>query len=167
MKKLLLAIASFAVLLVTVSAFVDKRQEAAFGEKAPEMVLCGANDTVSLSGFEGSWVILSFWSAADARSRMAQNMATSFMRGNGIPANANGIELVSVNFDRSERLMEEIVRLDNLDAESQFHVGNPDEAEALRRAYRMQEGLRTFLINPAGELVAVDPTEADLRAIIA
>ncbi len=89
------------------------------------------------------------------------------MRGNGIPANANGIELVSVNFDRSERLMEEIVRLDNLDAESQFHVGNPDEAEALRRAYRMQEGLRTFLINPAGELVAVDPTEADLRAIIA
>jgi len=163
MKKLLAFIASFAIMLVVSSSFVDKRREAVLGETAPSLVLGNGDSVLSLASLQGSWVILSFWSAADARSRMMQNQVAAYIRSREVPAQANGVEVVSVNFDHSERLMREIVRLDNLDENSQFHVDNGRDASVLRQSYRMNEGLRTFLINPAGEIVAADPTVADLH----
>ncbi len=76
------------------------------------------------------------------------------------------IEFVSVNLDRSKRLMQEIVKLDNLDSDSQFHISDPSEEIELRNAFRMNEGLRTFIINPEGVLVEADPTYESLRAIV-
>lgn len=166
MKKLFALIAGFAILVLSTSAFVDKRQEAVLGEKAPALVVNRADSAISLESLKGNWVILSFWSAADAQSRMMQNDVAAYARTIVDPVKADGLEIVSVNFDRSARLMEEIVRIDNLDANTQFHIEDADEANSLRQAYRMNEGLRTFVINPKGELVAVDPTFADLQAII-
>lgn len=166
MKKLFALIAGFVMLLLSTSAFVDKRQEAVLGEKAPALVVNRGEEAMSLESLEGNWVILSFWSAADAQSRIAQNEVAAYVRGVSDPVKADGLEIVSVNFDRSEQLMKEIVRLDNLDENSQFHIEDADKANALRQAYRMNEGLRTFVINPEGELVAADPTLADLKAII-
>ena len=166
MKKLLVLIASFAIMLVTASAFVDKRQEASLGEAAPMLVVNRGDSVVSLDSFQGCWVILSFWSAADARSRLAQNDVAAFMRSHQTLAQACGVEVVSVNLDRSERLMEEIVEIDNLDENSQFRIDNASMAEYALQAYRMNEGLRTFIINPDGELVAADPSVADLRKVI-
>lgn len=166
MKKLLALIAGFAIMLVTVSAFVDKRQEASLGEAAPMLVVNRGDSLVSLDSFQGCWVILSFWSAADARSRFMQNDVVAFMRSHGTPAQAGNVEVVSVNLDRSERLMEEIVKIDNLDANSQFRIDNASMAEYALQAYRMNGGLRTFVINPDGELVAADPSADDLEKII-
>lgn len=166
MKKLFALIAGFVMLLLSTSAFVDKRQEAVLGEKAPVLVVNRGDSAVSLESLEGNWVILSFWSAADAQSRFSQNEVAAYARSIADPVKAGGLEIVSVNFDRSEKLMKEIVKLDDLDENSQFHIEDADEANALRKAYRMNEGLRTFVINPAGELVAADPTLADLHAII-
>ncbi len=166
MKKLFALIAGFVMLLLMTSAFVDKRQEAVLGEKAPALVINSCDGEMSLKSLEGNWVILSFWSAADAQSRMMQNDVAAYVRGISDPGKAHNLEIVSVNFDRSENLMKEIVRLDNLDENSQFHIEDADEAYALRQAYRMNEGLRTFVINPKGELVAADPTISDLQAII-
>lgn len=166
MKKLLVFIASFAILLVTASAFVDKRQEATLGEDAPALVVARGDSAVSLDAFKGCWVILSFWSAADAQSRMAQNDVTAFVRSFNNPAKADGLEVVSVNLDRSERLMNEIISIDNLDKNSQFRIENASMVGTIRQAYRMEEGLRTFVINPEGLLIAVDPSIADLQSII-
>lgn len=166
MKKLLALIASFAIMLVTASAFVDKRQEASLGEGSPMLVVNSGDSLVSLDSFQGCWVILSFWSAADARSRMTQNDVAVFMRSHKLPAQAGKVEVVSVNLDRSERLMEEIVKIDNLDENSQFRIDNASMAEYAIQAYRMNEGLRTFVINPEGKLVAADPSVDDLKRII-
>lgn len=165
MKKLLVFIASFAVLLVTASAFVDKRQEAVLGEKAPLLVASCGDSTMSLESLEGCWVILSFWSAADAQSRLAQNEIAAFVRSHSASVQAGGLEIVSVNLDSSERLMEEIVKIDNLDEDSQFRIDNASMASAVKEAYRMNAGLRTFVINPEGKLVAADPSKADLCRI--
>ncbi len=62
MKKLLALIASFAIMLVTASAFVDKRQEASLGEESPMLVVNSGDSLVSLDSFQGCWVILSFLS---------------------------------------------------------------------------------------------------------
>jgi len=165
MKKLAIFIASFVILLVTASAFVDKRVEAVLGEKAPALFMENEDGSVlSLESLEGRWVVLSFWSSADAQSRMAQNQIAAYVRQLDEPAMAP--EVVSVNFDRSEDLMREIIRRDNLNENLQFHIDDAGSERALRKAYSMKEGLRTFLINPSGKLVAADPTAEDLRNII-
>ena len=109
------------MLLLMTSAFVDKRQEAVLGEKAPALVINSCDGEMSLESLEGNWVILSFWSAADAQSRMMQNDVAAYARGISDPGKAHNLEIVSVNFDRSENLMKEIVRLDNLDETRNSH----------------------------------------------
>lgn len=166
MKKLSILIAGFAIMLLSVSAFADKRREAAIGSQVPAVVLSGSDSTVSLESLKGKWVILSFWSAADAMSRMSQNEVSRFSKSLKDEGAAGNIEFVSVNFDRSERLMQEIVKLDNLESDSQIHISDSSEEIELRNAFRMNEGLRTFIINPEGILVEADPSCESLRAIV-
>ena len=169
MKKLAISIASFVILLVATSAFVDKRGEAVLGEKAPSLILKNSADSaMSLESLEGNWVVLSFWSSADAPSRMVCNRIASYI--SHLEPGKTGVvpQVVSVNVDRSERLMNEIIRIDGLDVfdeNLQFHIEDAGVQRALRQAYSMNEGLRTFIIDPKGKLVAADPTVEDLRRI--
>ncbi|MDE5942272.1 MAG: peroxiredoxin family protein [Muribaculaceae bacterium] len=166
MKKLSIFIAGFATLLFSVSAFADKRQEASIGNVAPGLVLSNSDSVVSLESLKGKWVILSFWSSSDAVSRLARNEVKRFTDTLPEETMAERIEIVSVNFDRSEQLMNEIIRLDNLDGAAQFHISDPEEESELRKSFRMAGGLRTFIINPEGVLVAADPSYEKLRNIV-
>ncbi|MDE6126482.1 MAG: hypothetical protein K2G30_05955, partial [Muribaculaceae bacterium] len=75
--------------------------------------------------------------------------------------------VVSVNLDGSEKLMREIAAIDNLDADSQFHVGDATAGKAIREVFEMADGLRTFIIDERGVIVKVDPTEQDLAEALA
>ena len=72
--------------------------------------------------------------------------------------------LLSVNFDRSERLFREIVRRDGLSAKSQFHVKG-SQANQLIKDYHLESGMKSFLIDPEGRIVAKNPTEKMLKEI--
>lgn len=167
MKKLKTLIGGFVILLLSASAFPVRNSEAAIGDEAPALVVANSAQRLSLDSLKGRWVLLSFWSAADGTSRMAQNSAASLVRNlKRSHQTAPQVELVSVNFDRSERLMREIMALDNLDPATTYRLSSPEEATAIRKAYRMKEGLRTFLLNPEGNIVAADPTPAQLSTLI-
>ena len=77
MKKLKIIIAGFAILLMSASAFADKHLQAALGDEAPRLVIENDSTTLSLESLKGKWVILSFWSAGDAESRMYQNQVST------------------------------------------------------------------------------------------
>lgn len=172
MKTLKTIIAAFAILLVTTSAFADRQHDAAIGEKAPALVLANDSTTLALEQLKGQWVVLSFWSAADAHSRLASHSVFS-LAGNNEPLSTAGgtpVTLLSVNLDRSEQLMREIMKIDGTESASMpvFHLDPADSAtERICRSWAMTKGLRTFIINPEGEIEAVDPTEKRLRALIA
>lgn len=157
-------IVSFVVMLLTLSASVDKGRYARIGKEAPALVVERDDKAASLQGLRGKKVILSFWSASDAESRVMQTKITALARQAG--AKAGNVEVMSINFDRSEGLMNEIVSIDHLDKSSQFHVGSPDDAAAIREAFEMQNGLRTFIIDTDGSIAAVDPTDTQLARIL-
>ena len=159
----MLSIVSFALMLVSLSASVDKGRYAQIGKEAPTLVVERPDSAASLQGLRGKRVILSFWSAADAQSRLDQSRIAALARKAG--SRHKGVEVLSVNFDRSERLMKEIVKKDRLDESSQFHVGNVDQAEAIRSAFQLQGGLRTFILDAEGRIITADPTEEQLAAI--
>lgn len=190
MKKTMILIAAFAILFTSLSAAVDDRRVAAYGKEAPSVVVKRAGELEALEALRGKWVVLSFWSTTDPMSRLTQNKIASIVKsgvthdfdGNAgndaeiefkTPAgvyslgNQTEVEVLSVNFDRSEALMNEIVSLDNLLQSSQARVESHQEIKRLCDAFEMNDGLRSFLIDPEGKLVMADPDEDMLRLLLA
>lgn len=164
MKKTMLCIVSFALLLVSLSASVDKGRDARIGHDAPTLVVERADSAASLQELRGKRVILSFWSAADAQSRLEQHRIAQLVKNSA--SRHKDFEVLSVNFDRSTRLMNEIIKSDNLDKSSQYHVGNAEQATAVAEAFQLQNGLRTFIIDERGRVTCADPTEEQLLEVI-
>lgn len=185
----MILIAAFAILFTSLSAAVDDRRVAAYGKEAPAVVVERDGASQALEAMRGKWVVLSFWASTDPVSRLTQNRIASIVKSgderdhNGIgndaeiefktPAgvyslgNQTKVEVLSVNFDRSEPLMNEIVNLDNLLESSQTRVKSKEEIKRLCEAFEMNSGLRSFIIDPEGRLVMADPDEESLRKLLA
>ena len=160
MKKFSLIIAAIAIALITSSSFSNRNAALEIGKQMPLTNVQGADDAMNLSTLHGQWVILSFWSAADAASRIAASQTYR----NAEALNAD-INFVSVNLDRSEALMNEIAQIDGIGG-TLLHITDTDAAMQLRRKFSMNSGLRTLLIDPEGRLAAVDPTPEQINRLI-
>lgn len=151
--------AAIVVLLLFSSAFKGSGIAPSVGSFAPRFEIRNEEASVSLDDYRGKYVVLSFWAAADARSRLRCNELTTAVDAvnsrNDIADDR--ICLVAVNFDRSRKLFQEIVRRDNLDNDTQFYVDG-SSADRLRRDYDLDNGYNSFLISPQGKIIAVNPT---------
>ncbi|MBD5323312.1 MAG: redoxin domain-containing protein [Bacteroides sp.] len=161
MKKTISVIVLFAVLVISVSAYSGRVYEAAEGYKAPLFKVEKSDTLVSLADLRGRYVLVNFWASTDAQSRLRANDYDAL--GDYYPGER--FCHLSVNFDRSERLFREIVRRDNLSAKSQFHVSD-GEAARLSGAYHLSEGLNSFLIDPEGKIIEVNPDVRYLKSIL-
>lgn len=184
----MILIAAFAILFTSLSAAVDDRRTASYGSEAPAVVVDRDGAPEALEALRGKWVVLSFWSSTDPESRLAQNRIASIANRSAEKANDGSndaeiefrtpagvytlghdkkVEVLSVNMDRSRSLMTEIVKLDNLLESSQTRVNSVQEINRLRQAFAMDNGLRTFVIDPDGNLAVADPTDAQLSQLLA
>lgn len=143
----------FAVLVISVSAYSERVFEAAEGYNAPSMTIENSDTTLSLADMKGRYVIVTFWSSADADSRLRDYRYDEAAK--LLPQER--FCLLSVNFDRSERLFREIVRRDNLSAENHIHVDG-SQANRIIHDYRLTEGFKSLLIDPKGRIVAMNPS---------
>lgn len=179
-------IAAFVVLFTSLSATVDSNRTAYFGKEAPAVVYDRNGAAESLQSMRGKWVVLSFWASTDLESRLLQNRIASIMKaahdndasGNDAkiefqtPARVytlsprENVEVISVNFDSTPGMMQEIVKLDNLLEGTQCRVGSVNEISRLCESFRMDNGLRSFIIDPEGRLAVADPDEATLRLLL-
>jgi hypothetical protein len=189
MKKTMILIAAFAMLLTSLSAAVDNRREAAYGKEAPIVIAEQNGATTSLEAMHGKWVVLSFWSTTDPMSRMTQNRIASIAKSESDATNSTAgndaeiefktpagvyslgnntkTEVLSINFDSDESLMNEIVKIDNLLESSQARVVSNQEIKRLCSAFGMNNGLRTFIIDPNGKVAMADPDEQTLSLLLA
>ncbi len=143
----------FAVLVISVSAYSERVFEAAEGYNAPSMTIENSDTTLSLADMKGRYVIVTFWSSADADSRLRAYRYDEAAK--LLPQER--FCLLSVNLDRSERLFREIVRRDNLSAENHIHVDG-SQANRIIHDYRLTEGFKSLLIDPKGRIVAMNPS---------
>ncbi len=154
MKKTISIIVFFAVLLIFVSAHTGRVIDAKKGYSAPIFSVQNADSVMSVDGAKGKYLLLTFWASSDADSRIRCNEYDNFVSKQG---ENERFCLLSVNFDRSERLFREIVRRDNLNSETQFYVQG-DKAAQLRSEYHLEDGYQSFLIDPQGRVVAENPS---------
>lgn len=136
---------------ISKSVFLDE------GEKTPELKVENRQVSLDLSDLKGKYVLLDFWSSADADSRLKSNEynALDWDKDGELPAR------ISVNFDKSERLFNEIVSRDHLDKETQFHVDGAD-ADHIKQAFNLKNEFKSYLISPEGKILAVNPAPEEI-----
>lgn len=154
MKKTLLMTLSACLFLVLLAAYGSNPSDDRVGYLAPNFALKNGDKGIELQQMKGRYVLLTFWTSSDAESRIANLQYDRAVR------NINGLEHVSVNFDRSEGIYRGIVKNDGLDMASQFYGGNEMR---LYSRYGLSRGMKSLLLDSSGVIVAENPLPNELN----
>lgn len=160
MKKLVSAIALFAVLLFATSGYIEYDRTLSVGDNVPELSVTSNDTSFSLKESNGEYVLLTFWSTSDARSRVESRMYLAWFEKNP----TSGVKHISVNFDEEPSLFNEIVRLDNRNDQAQFNV-NGSKASQIRHDFGLDDGYGSILIDPKGHIKSFNPSTSELRSL--
>ena len=153
MNKTLLTIAVIGLLMLLTSAYYTAPADGRIGYKAPALVLDSNNGLSPLLQHRGENILLTFWSSADADSRIDNMRYDRLSRDAG-----KHFVHVSVNMDRSMSVFNSTIALDNLDRSAQFY-SSIDVQDDIIKHWRLDEGYHSFLLDASGVIVAVDPDE--------
>lgn len=157
MNKTLLIIAIVGLLTLFTSAYYSAPADSRIGYKAPSLLLGDSNNDLSpLKQHRGEKILLTFWSSDDAQSRLDNMRYDRLSRSAGADYTH-----VSVNLDRSESVFNQIVAIDNLDRSAQFCTAQ-DMQDDIIRSWRLEDGYHSFLIDPNGVIIGIDPDMTSL-----
>ncbi|MDE5553672.1 MAG: thioredoxin family protein [Muribaculaceae bacterium] len=160
-KKTILIFSLFIGLLLTSSGFNRTSLNTSIGKDMPTIADEQINNALKQCENDGKYVLLSFWSTSDALSRQSVNDYTSWLKTNG----NSKIDLLSVNFDKSERLFQEIVKRDGLNSDMQFNVSG-NQAFKIKDEFHLDKGYGSILLDPSGKIIAHNPTREQLDDIL-
>lgn len=159
MNKTFLAIAVVGLLTLFTSAYYSAPADSRIGYKTPALILDNNNGLSPLQQHRGENILLTFWSSADAVSRLENMRYDRLSRQDGVTYTH-----VSVNMDRNQSVFNSIVTIDNLDRSAQFSTSTEVQDDIIR-SWRLENGYHSFLIDAQGKIVAIDPDEQALAKI--
>lgn len=152
------------VVLLTMSAATkDTRSVTGInpGDLAPRIEFTGSEEFFNSQSHSKKYMLLQFWAAYDAESR-ARNVQLS----NEISRlNSESISFYSVSMDENESIFRETIKIDKLDESTQFRE-QLGKSSPLYKTFKLGKGLRNFLINPEGIIVATDVSPLQLEEIL-
>ena len=159
MKKTLMTIAMACLFLVFFAGNSSNPVSGRLGYIAPNFSIENETNCVELQQKKGNYVLLTFWTSTDAKSRIANVQYDRTVK------ELKGIDYVAVNFDRSFGVYNEMVKIDGLDKASQFYGCNGQESSLYSR-YGLKKGMKTFLLDKAGRVVAENPNPKELKRLM-
>lgn len=160
MKKTIYAIALAAVMMAMTSATDQNVVGIDKGAYAPQLSVSNHDHSITLDQYRGQYVVLTFWSSADAASRAQCVNYDSWISQN----KHVGVSHVSVNFDSNSQLFAEIASLDGLDTKMQFNV-HGQQAKEIMRDFHLADGYGSLLISPEGRVCEINPTISQLASL--
>ncbi len=104
MKKTLIRFVGVVLLFILASAGSGNYYGVEVGEQAPNFEVSNETHSLQLQSLRGKYVVVTFWSSADADSRIA-----NMMHDRAASSNEN-LEHVALNFDESQPLWNTILR---------------------------------------------------------
>ncbi len=159
MRKTLKTIATIALLLVFTSAYNGYDVNVNINSFAPNFEIANVGKQTKLSDKRGNYVLVNFWSSSNASSRIRNIQYDRFFKGDSSRA-----DFISVNFDSSEKLYKELLKVDQLASESQFYDDGGRNSEVYKD-YHLESGFNSYLLNKEGKIVAINPTNQQLTEI--
>lgn len=156
MNKLVITSVLASISLIGFSGFNTKTAPLV-GSYAPDLKIeqNRTRITTALSAFKQGYTLLHFWDSRDASSRFNAKLIDLATK------ESTNLNVVSVNLDENMKLYEEIVKVDMLNTSEQYH---PIASVAkVRKDYKLDKGLKSFLIDANGEIIAINPSIEDLQ----
>lgn len=121
------------------------------GDLAPGIESLENGNDLNFHNHLGRYTLLCFWAAYDAESR-----ARNVMLSNEVSKlDPEKVVMYSVSLDESNAIFEETLKIDRLDEAAQFLSGS-DLTPALYKTYKLNKGLKTYLIDDDGKIIAVN-----------
>lgn len=158
MKKSLSTFALIAIFLLSVSAHTERIFDAAEGFNAPLFTVETSDSTLSLESInKGHYVLLSFWDSREPETRIRVNEYEAFVAA----SESDAIQLVTINLDDNSRLFESILQSDNLCVGTHLNLTDKDK-ETVMSLYHPDKTSYSFLIDPTGKIISVNPGKNDL-----
>ncbi len=131
------------------------------GDFAPRIELTG-NESIRFKRPDGCYTLVNFWAAYDAASR-AQNVrlwnTVEKMKDSSVK-----VSMYSISFDERKSVFEETVKMDKLDGTTQLREEKGTQSDLFKK-YKLRKGLRNFLINGDGVIVATNVTPERLTEL--
>jgi hypothetical protein len=131
------------------------------GDIAPEIKSFETDADITFSNNSGYYTLLHFWAAYDAVSRMQNVRLWNKLRRDGrLP-----VKMISVSLDEVESVFVETVKTDKLELTDQLREKLGERSETYKK-YGLKKGLRNFLIDANGVIIATGVTPDSLSGII-
>lgn len=147
MKKLIyLSILGFATFLSSSTPTATRELE--IGKQAPALTL-KADCRKEIDSIKEKYVLINFWSATDAASRIANHSYSNLAEWNG-----HEIEVVSVCIDDDYSLAGEIMAADKI-SDNVISLSKKDLTADVLKNYQTDTGCRAFVIDPYGNLASI------------
>ncbi len=132
-------------LVVLTSAVSTKNVPLEVGNQAPEISISAASgESMLLSDLKGQDVILNFWSAKDAESRISNIRLAR-------EAERTGAKYIGMCIDSDRQLAEEVMNADKVSTDQLYFADRQVTDE-----YQLTKGTRTVKIDPYGIVAAID-----------
>ena len=160
MRKTLSFIVILVVLVSFSSAYNAQEIDVKVNSFAPNISVSDNDSTFTLSKERGKYVLLNFWASDDAESRIRNISAYK-----ATEKSNEKVVFTAINYDRSEALFSEIVKVDNIDKNTQFFDKGGKNSEVYKQ-FRLENGLNCYLINREGKVIAVNPELEKLAELI-
>ncbi len=119
------------------------------GHEAPSLTL-SSSSSQSLNFLKGKRVVVNFWSASDAASRLANLRMSQLASASSSDATA----YVSICIDKDPSLANEIMKVDHI-SDKVISLGSADIAPEVISDYQTAKGCRSFAIDSYGNLEAI------------
>ena len=131
------------------------------GDLAPGIKSLGTDADITFSNSSGCYTLLHFWAAYDAESRLRNVQLWNELNRGGWPQ----VKMVSVSMDKLTSIFTETVKTDKLEGTNQVHEELGERSEVYEK-YGLKKGLRNFLIDNNGVIIATDVTPGRLSEMM-
>lgn len=131
------------------------------GDLAPGIESLGNENNFSFQNHSGRYTLLNFWAAYDAESRARNVQLWNEVN----KSDSQKIAMYSVSLDEKKSIFTETVKADRLNGTKQIH-DELGRKSALYGKFNLQKGLRSFLIDDKGVIIASNVTPEKLAEVL-
>ncbi|MGL5227758.1 MAG: TlpA family protein disulfide reductase [Bacteroidales bacterium] len=160
-KVIFVTFVAICLSVLIASSFVHKDAQPGVGispgSSFPDMTKLVKNAPENLlSNLNGEYVLIQFWAAYDAESRM-KNVQLC----NSLNQKNSNIKFLSVSMDPYKEISFETIRLDKIPNENVW-IPNVDQREKLLTEFAPKGKLTNYLVSPEGVIIAKDISAKEL-----